>query len=295
MLQHKRLITNIKMNNECANLPEKSEIKKAINDYCKERGLSKAAFASRCEVSDATMTALAKEKWDSLSDEMLMKLWNFVNRDKVNDLYQSYDFLSVFKACDKARKYRLMIGVTADTGMGKTTALRTYSRRKNVFYVSYDKTMNASQFFTALLRELSLPFCCSLNDMMNFATDKLNRMDSPLIIIDEAGKLTHSMILYLQVLRDKTCGNCGIVLAGMPYFKANMQKNAAREKEGYAEFLRRINVWHDFIGLQSDEVDEICALHGITNKAKIKDLKHFRRFGDLMNEICQYQIVEGEI
>ena len=295
MLPHKRLITNIKMKEICANLPEKSEIKKAINDYCNERSLSKSAFASRCDVSDATMTALTKEKWDSLSDEMLMKLWNFVNRDKYNNLYQSYDFLSIYKACDKARKYRLMVGVTADTGMGKTTALRTYSRQKNVFYVSYDKTMNAGQFFVSLLRELSLPFCCSLNDMMNFAADKLNRLEAPLLIIDEAGKLTHSMILYLQVLRDKTCGNCGIVLAGMPYFKVNMQKNAAREKEGYAEFLRRINVWHDFIGLQPKEIEEICVMHGIRNKSKIKELRNFRRFGDLMNEICQYQIVEGMI
>lgn len=277
-------------------LPEKSEIKKAVNDYCKEKGLSKPAFAVKCDISEiAYLAELEKENWSKVPNGILLKIWNFVNRDRFNDLYQSLDFVSTVKACDNARKYSFMIGITADTGMGKTTALRTYARQKNVFYVSYDKTMNASQFFATLLRELSIPFYSTLNDMMNYAVDKLNRMESPLIIIDEAGKLTHAMILYLQVLRDKTYGNCGMILAGMPYFKSNLQKNAAREKEGYAEFLRRINIWYDFVGLQPKEIEEICSTHGVTDKEKVRELKRQKRFGDLMNEIYLYQIMEGKL
>lgn len=284
------------MNNYSANLPEKIEIKKAVNEYCSEKGISKASFAVKCGVSNATLTALEKEKWADLSKGMLLNIWHFVNRDKVGDLYQSVDFISTFNACDKARKHRFMIGITADTGMGKTTALRTYARQRNVFYVSYDKTMNAVQFFISLLRELSIPFYGTLNDMMEHASDELNRLESPLLIIDEAGKLTHSMILYLQVLRDRTCSNCGIVLAGMPYFRINLQKYASREKEGYAEFLRRINIWGSFEGLNSKEVEEICSIHGITNKEKVNDLKRrYKRFGDLMNEIYLYQIMEGKL
>lgn len=276
-------------------LPEKAEIKKVMNDYCKERGLSKSAFAFKCGVSEATISALTKEKWDTLSNDMCQRIWNFMNSDRIDGLYMNMDFTSAINACDKARKHKFMVGVTADTGMGKTTALRTYARQKNVFYVSYDKTMNASQFFVALLRELTIPFTSTLNDMMNYAADELNRLQSPLVIIDEAGKLTHSMILYLQVLRDRTYGNCGIVLAGMPYFKTNLQKNASREKEGYAEFFRRINIWHEFVGLQPKEIEEICIMHGIKDKEKIRELKRKKRFGDLMNEIYLYKIIEGEI
>ena len=281
--------------NTIANLPENAEIKKAVNDYCKERGLSKSSFAFRCGVSDATIAALMKEKWDTLSKDMLLRIWNYINRDNFKDLYQSSDFLGAFDACEKSRKYKFMIGITADTGMGKTTALRTYARQKNVFYVSYDKTMNASQFFISLLRELAIPYTGTLNDMMNYAADKLNRLENPLLVIDEAGKLTHSMILYLQVLRDRTCTNCGIILAGMPYFKMNLQKNAEREKEGYAEFLRRINIWHAFIGLQPKEIEEICRLKGSTDKERVRSLKKYRRFGDLMNEIYLEKILNEEL
>lgn len=274
---------------------KKTEIKQVINDYCEEKGLSKAAFAVKCGVSEATLSFIENGKWQSVSDEMIQKIKSFIDQGMIDTIYQSFDFVDTFRACDKARKYRLMVGITADTGMGKTTALRTYSRQKNVYYVSYDKTMRAAQFFVELLKELSVSFSGSLNEMMNRAAEELNRKESPLLIIDECGKLTHSMILYLQVLRDKTLFNCGIILAGMPYFKSNLQKFATREKEGYAEFLRRVNVWHTYIGLQAKEIEEICRLNGITDKEKIRELKRNKRFGDLMNEIYLYKIMEGEL
>ncbi|WP_456101003.1 AAA family ATPase [Phocaeicola plebeius] len=274
---------------------KKTEIKQVINDYCEEKGLSKAAFAVKCGVSEATLSFIENGKWQSVSDEMIQKIKSFIDQGMIDTIYQSFDFVDTFRACDKARKYRLMVGITADTGMGKTTALRTYSRQKNVYYVSYDKTMRAAQFFVELLKELSVSFSGSLNEMMNRAAEELNRKESPLLIIDECGKLTHSMILYLQVLRDKTLSNCGIILAGMPYFKSNLQKFATREKEGYAEFLRRVNVWHTYIGLQAKEIEEICRLNGITDKEKIRELKRNKRFGDLMNEIYLYKIMEGEL
>ncbi|NDV83089.1 ATP-binding protein [Bacteroides sp. 51] len=283
------------MKNQRTNLPEKTEIKKAVNDYCKEKGISKSDFAVKSEVSPATLSSLEKEKWFDLSDAMLLHIWNFVRQNDVDQLYQSNDFISVFNMCDKARKHCFMLGLVADTGMGKTTALTTYAKQRNVFYVRYSKSMNTNQFFANLLREMAIPFYGTLNEMISRVSDYLNRLDTPLVIIDESGKLTHSMILALHELRDNTKSNCGIVLAGMPYFKANMQKMATKEKEGYAEFLRRINIWHQFTGLQQSEVVEICKLHGITDKERLRKLKYVRRFGDLMNEIYLEKALNGEL
>lgn len=283
------------MRNELTNVPEKGEIKKAVNQYCKDKGLSKCDFSVKSGISDATLSNLEAERWDKLSTAMLIRIWNFCNQNIVEDLYSTTDFVSTFKICDKARKYHFMIGLTADTGMGKTTAISAYSRRKNVFYVCYDKTMNPRQFFISLLRELAYPFDGNLNEMIARAADELNRMESPLLIIDEAGKLNQTMILYLHVLRDKIKGNCGVVLAGMPYFKDNMQRMASKEKEGYAEFLRRINLWHSFVGLQPKEIEDICTSNGITTPERIKELKRKRRFGDLMNEIYLEKVMREEM
>ena len=281
--------------NQSANLPEKSEIKKAVNDYCQEKGLSKLELSIKSGISDSTLCNLENERWNTLSNTMLQRIWNFVTFNNVDNLYPTADFVSAVKLCDKARKHHFMVGLTADTGVGKTTALTSYSRQKNVFYLSYDKTMNPRQFFVCLLRELAYPFEGNINEMINRAADELNRLESPLLIIDEAGKLNHNMILYLHVLRDKTRHNCGIVLAGKPYFRTNMQHFADREKEGYAEFLRRINIWQAFGGLSGKEVEEICKKNGVSDPCKIKELKRIRRFGDLMNEIYLDKIIRGEL
>ena len=273
-----------------ANQEEKSLLKQSINDFCKEHALSKSAFAKRCGVSDGTLSFIENEQWDKISDEMVQKINSFINKVNVSDIYQNVDFLDTFAACDMARIHHLMIGIVADTGMGKTTTLRTYARKKNVFYVSFCKSVKAGQFFSELLCELGVSFEGSLNEKINRAAKELNKKDHPLLIIDEAGKITHPVMLYLQELRDKTISNCGIILAGMPYFKTNLQKYADRQKEGCAEFLRRINVWHAFLGLSPKEVEEICRRNGVDDSDTIKSLRNIKRFGDLMNEIFLYKI-----
>lgn len=272
---------------------KKEEIREIINDFCNEKDLSKSAFAKMCGVSDGTLSFIENGQWEKVSDEMAQKIKSFIDRKTGGDIYQSTDFVSIFKVCDAARKFHLMIGVLADTGVGKTTAVRTYARQKNVFYVSFCKSVKANQFFADLLRELGVSFEGPLNAKINRVAEELNKKDHPLLIIDEAGKITHPIMLYLQELRDKTSSNCGIILAGMPYFKANLQKFADRQKEGYAEFLRRINLWHKCLGLKPDEVTEICRINGVTDKDKIKEFRTLKRFGDLMNGIYLYKVMNG--
>ena len=284
-----------RMRKGITNLPEKAEIKKAVNLYCKEKGITKNDFAVQAGMRFDQMGDLENERWEKLSVSDFIHIWNFCNRNKVENLYQTTDFVSAFKICDKARRHQFMIGLTADTGMGKTTAISAYSRQKNVFYICYDKSMNARQFFIALLRELSYPFESNLNDMINRAASELNRLEKPLLIIDEAGKLNHNMILYIHALWDKINVNCGIVLAGMPYFKNNLQRMSNKEKEGYAEFYRRINLWHSFVGLQPKEIEEICSFNEVTDSIRVKELKRKRRFGDLMNEIYLEKVMKEEI
>jgi len=135
----------------------------------------------------------------------------------------------------------------------------------------------------------------NINSMLNKIADELNTLSSPLLIIDEAGKLTHTMILYLHVLRDKTIKNCGIILSGMPYFKSNIYKFSNKQKEGYAEFYRRINLWQELKGLTRKEIEFVCEQNGITDKDVIAELKTKKRFGDLYNEILLHQLQINEL
>ena len=81
------------MKNASANVPEKVEIKKAVNDYCKEKGISKADFGIKSGISDATLSNLEQERWEKLSNPMLLRIWNFCNRNNVDNLFSTTENL----------------------------------------------------------------------------------------------------------------------------------------------------------------------------------------------------------
>jgi DNA transposition AAA+ family ATPase len=275
------------------NLAEKSEIKTAINSYCIAKGLSKNELATQLSVSPATLSNIENDNWKNIDQRMWQKIWNKVGRSKSVQLFQTKDFIATQKACQFARDNSLMIGLIADTGMGKTTTLLNYSHRKNTFYISFDKTMRPRQFFAALLKEMGIAFEGNINEMVNRIADELIVLDTPLIIVDEAGKITHTMILYLQVLKDKTFNACGYVLAGMPYFKSNLIKLSNKQKEGYAEFYRRVNVWQALEGLTRDEIKYICDEHGITDADQQREFYNKKRFGDLVNALLLQSLTKN--
>ena len=211
------------------------------------------------------------------------------------NLYETIDFHAVQRLCKKTQTYKLMTGLIGDTGLGKSTALNAYRvTHKNVFKVVVDKTMNAKRLYLHILETLEVKFDGNIHDVMLKIAETLNSMDSPLLIVDEAGKMNHVMMLYMHDLREYTKGKCGIVLSGMPYFRSNLQKFADKGKEGCSEFHRRINLWHVLGGLSRAEIKYICSEEGICDDSRIKDLYRFKRFGDLMNELMLDNIISGE-
>lgn len=213
-----------------------------------------------------------------------------MSKQQADSLFKTADFLACTKACETAKKHHLMIGITADSGVGKTTALEAFAERKNVFYVLYEESMKPKQFFTRLLKAMGIPFDGSLYDMIDRIAEALNVLPNPLVIIDEAGKLKDRMILYLHDLRNKTHKNCGLVMAGMPYFESNLIKFSNKQKIGYGEFFRRVNVWHTLEGLSNAEIEVICKYYGIEDKETVRMMKAKKRFGDLYNAILLFQI-----
>lgn len=268
------------------------ELKTAINEYCQKKGLSKNELSVQIGVNGAYLSKIENEKFDELSDEVINKVSSAIKLRSVTEIYETSDLTSVFNQCDKTRQYKLMTGLIADTGMGKTTSLRAYSMRENVFFVQVDKTMNAKRLFMAIMREMQIAFEGNIHDIMLKIAEVLNRIESPLLIIDEAGKLNHAMLLYLHDLREYTKANCGILLSGMPYFKKNLLKNSARQKEGCAEFYRRVNVWHELKGLSRKEIEIVCRENGVKGQF---NTYYGLRFADLMNKILLEQITNDKL
>ncbi len=268
------------------NLPEKADIRAAVNAYCQQRALSKADLAARLGISGATLSNVETGKWDRIDEKMWLKIWHEVGTAQAPaELVATANFERIQRLCEEAQKSRLMIGVVGDTGLGKSTALEHYARRPRVYFVAVDKTMKPRHFFGALLQEMGVSFAGSVYDMVARLASELNGQRAPLVIIDEAGKLTHQLYLFLHVLRERTKDNVGIVLAGMPYFRANLKKDVTRQREGAAEFYRRVNVWVELKRPTRAEIKAVCEAHGVTDEETVRAMQGHQSFGDLTNAL----------
>ncbi len=268
------------------NVPQKTDIRTAVTAYCTARGLSKSELATRLGVSSATLGNIEAGRWDSISEAMWLRVWAGVKpHQRGRVLIETDNLREVVQVCEEARETAALVAVLGDTGLGKTTAARHYAARPGVYYLTYEKTMRPTHFFAALLREMGVDFVGNLYAMVERVADELRRQPQPLLLIDEAGKLPHAMLLNLHVLRDKLADECGMVLLGMPYFRDNLVKGVNRQREGYAEFFRRIELWHELKRPTRAEVETLCTESGLTDREAVKRLHKHRDFGNLHNGI----------
>ena len=268
-------------------------VRERISTYCDQKGMSRAELAVKIGVSPSVLSAIENGKKSSVSGAMARKILAAISTAGPGVLFDTRDFSTMFKACNFARRERAMVGVIGDTGTGKTTAMRAYMEaNRNTYAVTFEKSMNPRRFFAALLREMGVSYEGGVNDMVSRAAEEINKAEGPLITIDEAGKMTHPVMLHLHDLREKTQGNCGVVLVGMPYFRANLEKAASRGKEGAAEFLRRINVWFAFRGLSRDEAVFVAKNGGVTDETDLVRFSVMKRFCDITNEILLLKAME---
>lgn len=267
----------------------KETIQAASIEYRAAKNLSQRELATKCGIkSETVITHIEKGKFDLVSDANFRKVWNVV-RGGYDVIVQTCDFVSIKNLCDRARSKKQMLGLLGEEGMGKTFTLKLLASRKaNTFYVVFDATMRAKQFFAAILKEMGIAFEGNIHDMVNRIAEELNTTPNPLLIIDEAGKINHNLMQYLHCLKDKTEGNCGIVLSGMPYFKNNLIKNSNKQKQGYSEFFRRINHWFELSGLTKQEITLYCNQKGITDEDEVRELFRFKKFGYLVNALNDY-------
>lgn len=281
------------------NQETRTEIKNAINNFIKQKEISKAELAKQIGISSATLSNIDSENWESISEAMFLKIWNFVKPVQWN-LIKTSNFEAIFKICNDAKRNGKMLGVIGYTGAGKTTALNEFYRaKKNVYLVTCKKSMKPRQFFEKLLKQLGVDYSGSIFDMIEKASEILNTKRSPLLIIDEAGKLSPALLLYLHDLRDNTIGHAGIVLAGVDYFKANLIKAVTKQKEGMPELFSRIVAWYELKGVNRAEIEAISSANGLDDKTIVSDLikgeNRVKDLRELYNAITNYKEITEEV
>jgi DNA replication protein DnaC len=249
-------------------------------------------------ISSTTLSNIINNKdLDKISVEMWRRLHDFCsvrvsNRDWT--ILDNIDMQRVLTTCSNAYAEKNMKMVVGPTGTGKTTSLKLYANRNagHTFYCLLTPSMSQKAVLRTIGAVLNIrTLDTTVEHLIKQISDKLNK--GCLLILDDVGKVIQRVYAILQEIYDRSEGNCGIVLAGVPSLKKHILEFADRGKESYPELLRRITYMQELDGPTDEIVHRICSDHGIIDTRSINYIRrNCKNFGDLRNWIMAVRRTE---
>lgn len=199
----------------------------------------------------------------------------------------TYNLNGCVSVCRDAQENARMLGIYGETGYGKTTALKHYARKnQNAFYVLADCMMSRKGFLKAIAESLGIESEGTAEALKFLIIARLNALESPLLMIDDAGKLDDKNFRVIQILFDATEGNSGFVLAGMPYLKNYIDRSTRAGKMGFGELARRVGWWEMLDAPTFEEVEKLCSSNGVKDAECIRFIfNSCKNFGTIKETI----------
>ena len=173
---------------------------------------------------------------------------------------------TVFVAAKNKSKW---ICISSRSGSGKTQSLidlyNLYSDR-GVIYIKCRK-WSSRKFLTRLAQAMGKEVKAYMDndDLLDLCVRHINSISGckPILLIDDAGKLTHSAMCTLIPLYDDTLGRMGCLVAGTETLERNIKRYVGRI-EGYDEIDGRFGRnYIDLFGATKKDVINICLANGV--------------------------------
>lgn len=252
---------------------EKQAIRQRLAAYCQQKGSQRAAANSLEGVSAATVSQILADNWELISDDM----WRTVAAQTDYDPRQwniapTQAFQRMTFLLHSAQQDALVLAVTGAAGSGKTEAIRSYARhQQNVYHLLCSEYWNRRNFLERLLRTMGRDIASTtVSDMMDDAIATLKRRRSPLIVLDEADKLSDSVLYFFITLYNNLEDHCGIILAATNFLDKRIQRSLRQRKKGFEEIYSRLG--RKCLTLQqvsADDVAAVCRANSITDSRTV--------------------------
>ncbi|MFB6454451.1 AAA family ATPase [Chitinophaga sp. Hz27] len=176
-----------------------------------------------------------------------------------------------------AQAYGNVFAVTGNAGCGKTFAARWFAgEHKAVYHLECAEYWNRKTFLEKLLQAMGEQQPGgNVAEMMEATVDALFQQETPLLIIDEADKLSDQVLYFFISFYNLLKGHCGIILMATPHLAQRIERGRRLKKKGYAEIFSRIG--RRFIPLSAvskKELTAICVANNISDEAIIAAVYH---------------------
>lgn len=259
---------------------ERKEICDQLRAYCKRIGSQNKAAVS-LNISSATISNILNGKWETITDEMWRSVsgrtggagaerWQIVP----TRAYRAMMFV-LENAQGRNGGDSLVMAVIGGAGSGKTEAIKNYTATgRNVYHLVCSEYWNRRTFMAKMLQTMGVAYSGNtVADMMENIVDTLKRKESPLIVLDEADKLSDQVLYFFISLYNQLEDRCGIILTATDYLRARIEKGLRLNRKGYAEIFSRIG--RKFVELplhNSEDVAAVCVANGVSDTKTINSI-----------------------
>lgn len=255
---------------------EKLEIRDRLVSYCEQKGSQNKGANSLNGVSPATVSKIINGEWALINEVMWRSIAAQIGmKQKSWNIVETRDFKTLASLFADAQENAMVMAVCGEAGSGKTLAIRQYAESNpNVFVLCCNEYWNRKLFLQELLREMGRnPNGDTVGEMMANIVSSLKKMEDPIIIMDEADKLSDQVMYFFITLYNQLEDNCALVMVATDYLEKKIKRGLRLNKKGYKEIYSRIG--RKFITLKGvgiGDITEVCMANGITAKSDIKSV-----------------------
>lgn len=261
-------------------IEQKNEIRTLLQEYVSRFPSQNRAANSLVDVSAGTVSTIINGKYDTISDEMFLKIKSQISPRKADDwqLCETMLYKELNTLLEDAQLYQNVAWAVSPAGSGKSTTANDYAaRHENAFVISCSEDMKRGDF----IRELARVIGVNVSDMsLRFALERVTKylltLENPLLIFDEGDKIPDVVFYYFITIYNRLEGHCGIIFMSTNYIKRRMEVGLSYNKKGYDEIHSRIcRKFIDLTPANSFEVAAVARANGIADdkiiKAVVKD------------------------
>lgn len=267
------------------NQQQRERIAEQLRCYCVQKGSQNKAANSLTGVSSATISKILAGNWETIADDMWRSIGAQTGATEANgwQVVKTRAYNTMYFTLKSIQQDSLVAAVIGDAGSGKTEVIKNYtSQGRNVYHMVCSEYWNRRTFMAKLLQNMgTVSGGATVSDMMDTIVDTLKRKDTPMIVLDEADKLSDQVLYFFISLYNQLEGQCGIILTATSYLKSRIEKGLRLNRKGYAEIYSRIG--RKFIELpliNSEDIGAVCMANGVEDAKTINDIVR-RSEGDL--------------
>ncbi len=259
---------------------QKNEIRDLLAQYVDRYPSQNRAANTLVGVSAGTLSTILNGRYETISDDMFVKIRNQIAPRKGDDwkLCETTLFKELNALLTDAQLYQNVAWATSPAGSGKSTTAADYVKRhENAFVISCSEDMKRGDFIREMARVIGVNVTdMSMREALERVTKYLLSLDEPLLIFDEGDKLPDAVFYYFITIYNRLEGHCGIVFISTNYIKRRMEIGLSYNKKGYDEIHSRIcRKFIDLTPANGNEVAAVAHANGIaddkTIKAVVKD------------------------